>query len=82
MGRPGKQISYLDKFKRPPTPFEVQTDITATDMAFGHDRGMLEFIAKECSLGDWGFDAGPGGKLIFSFADESDAVLFKMKFVG
>lgn len=80
MVRPGKQVSYLDKAKQPPLPYTVPTEITATDMAFGEDRGMLEFIAKECLLGDWGFDAVTGGNLVFAFADERDAILFKLRF--
>lgn len=86
MERPGRQVSYLDKFEHPEMLFHVLTDITATDMAFGEDRGMLAFIRDECSLGDWGFDVidadGVKGKLTFLFANETDAILFKMKFVG
>lgn len=79
--RLGKQVSSVQHWRRPKLPHVVRTDIEAVDIAMGHDRGMIEFISKECSLGDWAMDSVQRF-MEFSFADERDAILFKMRFIG
>jgi len=59
--------------------FVVRTELEAAEVAFGLADQHLEFIQTECSLGDWTMDSVQG-KMEFSFADERDAILFKLKF--
>lgn len=61
--------------------YHVRTDIEAVHVAMGQDGGMLDFVRTECSLGDWSMDSIQG-RMEFSFMDERDAILFKMKFIG
>jgi hypothetical protein len=77
--RPGKQVSAQQRWRRPPLPFVIRTDIEAVHIAMGEDRGMVEFIEKECSLGDWAMDSVQR-RMEFCFADERDAIHFKLRF--